>query len=56
MFCQRCFAYWCTSGKAHLGDNIDNIRYPNVQVVDLEAFFKDHRLEDLDKADQILGL
>lgn len=50
----RCFAYWCTNGKAYLGDNLDNNRYPDVEVVDLESFLVGHEMEELEKADQLL--
>ncbi|KAJ6134026.1 hypothetical protein N7523_000348 [Penicillium sp. IBT 18751x] len=49
-----CFAYWCINGKAYLGDNLDNKRYPNVEVIDLEAFLAGHKMEELHKADQLL--
>ncbi|KAJ5768160.1 hypothetical protein N7533_000743 [Penicillium manginii] len=49
-----CFAYWCTNGKAYLGDNLDNNRYPAVEVVDLESFLVGHKMEELHKADQLL--
>lgn len=51
----RCFAFWCTNGTAYLGDNLDNERYPNVQVVNLESFLMRHKMEELDKADQMIG-
>ncbi|KAJ6044385.1 hypothetical protein N7499_006889 [Penicillium canescens] len=51
----RCFAFWCTNGMAYLGDNLDNERYPNVQVVNLESFLLRHKMEELDKADQMIG-
>lgn len=50
----RCFAYWCTNGKAYLGDNLDNNRYPAVELVDLESFLVGHKMEELHKADQLL--
>ncbi|GFF57173.1 elongation factor 1-gamma [Aspergillus udagawae] len=51
----KCFAYWCIQPEAHLGDALDNDRYPNVQPTDLKRFFHSHRMEDLHRADQRLG-
>ncbi|KAJ5880497.1 Translation elongation factor [Penicillium subrubescens] len=51
----QCFAYWCTSGKAYLGDDLDNHKYPHVQPVNLEAFLHSHKLKDLHEADRKLG-
>ncbi|KAM5349610.1 hypothetical protein ACJ41O_006115 [Fusarium nematophilum] len=50
-----CFAYWCTNGVAHLGDKLDNQKYPTVAAVDLEGFFKGHKREDIPTADQRPG-
>lgn len=51
----RCFAYWCTNGVAHLGDNLDNAKYPNIVPVNMEGFLRAHKKEDVAIADQQLG-
>ncbi|OQE37882.1 hypothetical protein PENCOP_c009G00065 [Penicillium coprophilum] len=51
----KCFAYWCISGKAYLGEDLDNHKYPHVHPVNLEAFLRSHKLKDLHEADQKLG-
>ncbi|KAF3392677.1 hypothetical protein F1880_008627 [Penicillium rolfsii] len=51
----NCFTYWCTNGQAYLGDNTDNDKYPEVQAVNLESFLRAHKMEDLHRADQMIG-
>ncbi|KAF7952993.1 hypothetical protein EAE96_006215 [Botrytis aclada] len=52
------FAFWCTNGKAYLGEdskNLDNSKYPQVKNVTMKQFLKRHNLQDLPLADQSLG-
>ncbi|KAF7918231.1 uncharacterized protein EAE98_009843 [Botrytis deweyae] len=52
------FAFWCTNGKAYLGEdssNLENSKYPKVKNVTMEQFLKRHALEELPLADQSLG-
>ncbi|KAM0135918.1 hypothetical protein ACHAO1_004938 [Botrytis cinerea] len=52
------FAFWCTNGKAYLGEdsrNLDNSKYPQVKNVTMEQFLKRHILQELPLADQSLG-
>ncbi|TGO40521.1 hypothetical protein BHYA_0036g00540 [Botrytis hyacinthi] len=52
------FAFWCTNGKAYLGEdssNLDNSKYPQVENVTMEQFLKRHTLQNLPLADQSLG-
>ncbi|KAH7144148.1 hypothetical protein B0J13DRAFT_502071 [Dactylonectria estremocensis] len=50
-----CFTYWCTNGVACLGDDLDNMKYPNIALVDMGGFLKAHKKEDIATADQQLG-
>ncbi|UKZ74531.1 hypothetical protein TrVFT333_002201 [Trichoderma virens FT-333] len=50
-----CFAYWCTNGVAHLGDKLDNEKYPEVIPNNMEEFLKAHKKEDIATADRQLG-
>ncbi|EHK22922.1 uncharacterized protein TRIVIDRAFT_27731 [Trichoderma virens Gv29-8] len=50
-----CFAYWCTNGVAHLGDKLDNEKYPGVIPNDMEEFLKSHKKEDIATVDRQLG-
>ncbi|KAH8665397.1 hypothetical protein BGZ61DRAFT_366452 [Ilyonectria robusta] len=50
-----CFTYWCTNGVAHLGDNLDNTKYPDIVPVDMEGFLRARKKEDVAIADQQLG-
>ncbi|KAH6867862.1 hypothetical protein B0T10DRAFT_419240 [Thelonectria olida] len=50
-----CFAYWCTNGVAHLGDDLDNGKYPSIVPIDIEGFLKAQKKENIAVADQFLG-
>lgn len=52
----RCFAYWATNGVATLGDNLDNDKYPQVVLVNMEEFLRDHKREQIAIAEQLLVL
>jgi hypothetical protein len=51
----RCFAYWCIQPQVHLGDKLDNYRYPNISPIDLRKFYLKHPVQEIHRADEKLG-
>lgn len=43
----RFYNYYCSNGQTHLGENLDNEKYPDVRPATFKDFLRGNRLEDL---------
>jgi hypothetical protein len=43
----RFYNYYCSNGQTHLGRDLDNDKYPNIEPVTFEAFLGANKMEEL---------
>ncbi|KAF5653733.1 hypothetical protein F25303_2038 [Fusarium sp. NRRL 25303] len=41
------YQYYCTNGQAHLKEDLDNLKYPDIEPITFRDFLKSNKLEDL---------